>query len=193
LTSGQSDGQGESRGVPRIVERGVAFTTPWFQVQTKTVADLPGAAGDEVFYGLHLPDYVSVLAITEQDEVVLVRQFRPILEKTTLELPSGGCDPGETPEQSARRELLEETGYASDAWHLLGSLHTDVGRLDNRVWCFLAAKAYKISTHFQPEPGVEACTVPLRDVYAATADQLDQAETLAVLGLALVQGLIRIA
>jgi ADP-ribose pyrophosphatase len=192
LTATRDDGQSERGHGPRIVDRAVVFTTPWFEVQTKTVADLPGTAGDEVFYGLSLPDYVSVLAITERDEVVLVRQYRPILEKATLELPSGGCDPGETPDQAARRELLEETGYASDAWRLLGSLHTDVGRLDNRVWCFLAANAYKISTHHQPEPGVEACTMPLRDVYAATASQLDQAETLAVLGLALVQGLIRV-
>jgi ADP-ribose pyrophosphatase len=179
--------------MPKIVGRAAAYTTPWFTVQEKIVADMPDSEGDEVFYGLHLADYVTVLAITAQDDVVLVRQYRPILEKTTLELPSGGHDDGETPEESARRELLEETGYASERWTLLGPLHTDVGRLDNRVWCYLAADAYKLDAAEQAEPGIEVCTMPLREVFAATSGELNHLDVVAVLGLALMQGLIRVS
>src|SRR4051812_36429359 len=60
------------------------------------------------------PDIVAVLAITEADEVLLVREFRPGPEELLYELPGGIVDPGETPEEAARRELLEETGYEGD-------------------------------------------------------------------------------
>src|SRR5436190_24104363 len=55
-----------------------------------------------------------VVALTEGDHVVLVREFRPGLEAELLELPGGVVDDGETPAEAAGRELLEETGYAGD-------------------------------------------------------------------------------
>lgn len=57
---------------------------------------------------------VCILALTEDDQVVLVRQFRPGPNQILEELPGGGMEAGETPEQAAARELLEETGYAGD-------------------------------------------------------------------------------
>jgi ADP-ribose pyrophosphatase len=60
------------------------------------------------------PDTVAVLALTAQDEVVLVRQYRPGPERVLDELPGGVVDDGEEPLAAARRELLEETGYTGD-------------------------------------------------------------------------------
>jgi ADP-ribose pyrophosphatase len=60
------------------------------------------------------PDTVAVLALTEDDEVVLVREYRPGPEELVLELPGGLIDEGQTPEEAARRELLEETGYEGE-------------------------------------------------------------------------------
>jgi ADP-ribose pyrophosphatase len=70
------------------------------------------------------PDTVAVLALTEDDQVVLVREFRPGPEELILELPGGLIDEGQTPEEAARRELLEETGYEGEIAYV-GSLLVD--------------------------------------------------------------------
>jgi ADP-ribose pyrophosphatase len=62
-------------------------------------------------------DTAVVLALTDADDVVLVREFRPGVEDSLLELPGGGIDPGEQPATAAARELLEETGYAGTLVH----------------------------------------------------------------------------
>src|SRR5688572_15587277 len=97
-----------------ITKRETAFSTKWFQVEAKYTA-----AGTEPFYSLKLPDYVTILAYTAQDEIVLVRQFRPAIETSILELPSGLVDGTDGPEATARRELEEETGFkAGEMVHL---------------------------------------------------------------------------
>lgn len=64
---------------------------------------------------------VHVVAVTPQGEVVLVRQYRHPVRRTLLELPAGKIDPGERPLAAARRELLEETGFAARRWIRLGA------------------------------------------------------------------------
>ena len=100
-----------------IVERKVEFSTPWFEVISKQI-------GSEAapYYSLKMLDYVSVVAITPQDELVLVRQYRPAVELYTLELPSGHAEQNETPSESARRELCEEAGFQAPHLELLGKL-----------------------------------------------------------------------
>ncbi|MFV3037892.1 NUDIX hydrolase, partial [Klebsiella pneumoniae] len=66
---------------------------------------------DEPFYSLKIPDYVTVIAWTREDRIVLVRQYRPAIERETLELPSGLVDTSDPPDVCAARELEEETGY----------------------------------------------------------------------------------
>ena len=70
----------------------VPFSTPWFEIVGKTMRE-----GESPYYSLRLPDYVSVVALTEDGKVLIVRQYRPAVEHHTLELPSGLVDPGETP------------------------------------------------------------------------------------------------
>ena len=111
----------------------VAFATPWFQVLGKTMRP-----GEEPFYSLKLPDYAVAVALTEDQQVLIVRQYRPALERHTLEFPSGLVDAGETPAETVRRELLEETGYQAGEIEPLGGMDPDTGRLGNRIWCFLA-------------------------------------------------------
>jgi len=84
------------------------------------------------FYVLHGPDWVNVIALTPGNDVLLIRQFRQGTAKVTLEIPGGGVDPGEDPAEAARRELLEETGFAGAAPEWLGTVHPNPAIQSNR-------------------------------------------------------------
>jgi ADP-ribose pyrophosphatase len=140
----------------QIVERKVEFATPWFELVAKRVE---GEAAP--YYSLRMQDYVSVVAWTEQKELVLVRQYRPAVERYTLELPSGHVERNETPAESARRELAEECGFEAPKLEPLGTLVSDTGRNENRLWCYLAAGVKPQPTTYVPEPGVDRILVPL--------------------------------
>jgi len=109
----------------------VVFDTPWFQLVAKVP---PGWQSPH--YSIRTSDYVCVIAVSRPEGLVLVRQYRPAVSATCLELPSGHVDAGEGPEDAARRELLEETGYRAGRLRLLGRLMPDIGRLGNSLWCF---------------------------------------------------------
>ncbi len=159
------------------------FETPWF-----AVVEQAQAAGDP-YYMLELPDYVSVIAVTPAREILLVRQHRPVVDRETLELPSGHVEPGETPEAAARRELLEETGYVADDLELLAELTPDVGRLANRMWCFFAGRVRPADRPHERERGVHVVAIAEHEVLRAAADgTIDHALNLAPLFLAVAHG-----
>jgi 8-oxo-dGTP pyrophosphatase MutT (NUDIX family) len=161
----------------------LVLDTKWFRVVAREQP--PG----EPYYMLELQDYVAVVAVTPAKEVLLVRQFRPVVRQETLELPSGHVEPGESPEEAARRELLEETGYDAPNLELLGALVPDVGRLANRMWCYFAADVTPSAGAPEREAGVTAIAVPEREVLRRAADgTIDHALNLAVLMLALTRG-----
>lgn len=89
------------------------------------------------------PETASVLALTPTREVVLVREFRPGPEEWLLELPGGVVDDGERPEEAARRELLEETGYDGDVravgTHLVSAYSTQTRHV------YIADRAKKLA------------------------------------------------
>ena len=119
--------------MPTITNRAVAFSTPWFELIAKHVDDNPAP-----HYTLKPADYVTVIASDRDGRFLMVRQYRPVVEGYTLELPSGLVDPGETPDACARRELVEETGHEAAELELIGDLIPDTGRLGNRMFCYVA-------------------------------------------------------
>ncbi len=80
----------------------------------------------------------AVLAVDEHDEFYLVRQFRYPYAKEMLEIPAGKLDDGETPEECAKRELLEETGLTANKWDYVGGFCPSPGYTDEIVHVFIA-------------------------------------------------------
>ena len=148
--------------------------------------------GEAPYYSLRLPDYVSVVAFTEDGKVLIVRQYRPAVEHHTWELPSGLVDPGESPEETGRRELLEETGYQADEMELLGAMETDVGRLGNRMFTCIARNVRPVEGR-TPEEGIEVAAWPLEELAAAIVDgRFNHALHVAVVMIAMMKGGLRL-
>jgi ADP-ribose pyrophosphatase len=124
--------------------------TPWMQESESVRQDSrlfrqivaqrrsPHTGRGHAFYRLQGPDWVNVVAFNRAGELLVVEQFRHGIDEPTLEIPGGGCDPGETPFESARRELLEETGHASGSWVELGYCTPNPATQNNRCHSFLA-------------------------------------------------------
>ena len=160
--------------------------SPWVTLLARTVLN-PGCE-PQVFHSLSQADYVSVLAVASDGSIPMVRQYRPAVQRVTIELPGGLNDVSEAPADVAVRELYEETGFrALSEPLLLGRLIPDTGRLENRLWCYFVTAAP--DSEWAPEPGVE------RVIY--TRDQLrsdilngtfDHALHVAVISLAQMRG-----
>lgn len=88
-------------------------------------------------------DWVNVVAITRDEKVVVVRQYRFGIEDFTTEIPGGMVDPGEDPGRAAARELLEETGYSSRHWESLGSVQPNPAFLNNLCHHWIARDVEK--------------------------------------------------
>ena len=170
----------------RPLKTEVEFATPWFQILAKTMRE-----GEAPYYSLKLQDYSAVVALTDEQQVLIVRQYRPAVERYTLELPSGLVDPGETPAEAARRELLEETGYEAAVVENLGPLRPDTGRLGNRIYSCFASGVRRVEGRV-PEEGIEVLTWRLDELARATADgRFDHALHVALLLVAVLKGRIR--
>jgi 8-oxo-dGTP pyrophosphatase MutT (NUDIX family) len=89
-------------------------------------------------YGLESPDWVNIIALTPENEVVLVSQFRHGIEAVSLEIPGGVIDPGEEPIEAAARELLEETGFSTARIIPIGVVDAQPAYQNNRCHTFLA-------------------------------------------------------
>ena len=91
---------------------------PWLTARRDTV-ELPNGVVNDEYYVLEYPTWINVIALTTDGNMVMIRQYRHGIDQTCFEIVAGVCEKGEDPEAAARRELLEETGYAGGEWHEL--------------------------------------------------------------------------
>jgi len=96
------------------------------------------------YYVLEYPDWANAVALTEDNKIILVRQYRHAAEIISLEIPGGVIEKGENPEVGMRRELLEETGYAFDKVELLATICANPSTANNYTHCFLATGGKKV-------------------------------------------------
>lgn len=93
------------------------------------------------FQVLKSPDWVAVVPVTPEGELVMVRQYRHGTGDLSLEPPGGLVKDGQDPEQSAREELEEETGYVAEKLESLGWMHPMPALFTNRFYVYLALNA----------------------------------------------------
>jgi len=88
---------------------------------------------------------VVIIPVLDDGRLLFERQHRYAIRRTVLELPAGKIDPGEDIALTARRELLEETGYEAATWRHLGVMHPCIGYANERIEIFLATGLRKVS------------------------------------------------
>ena len=114
---------------------------------------------------LESPDWVNIIPITKNNQVVLVKQFRFGTKSETLEIPGGMIDNHETPSIAAGRELFEETGYAYENITKLGNISPNPALFNNRVFTFLANDAYLSEENINNQDEInEVVLVDLSDI-----------------------------
>lgn len=116
------------------------------------------------FSYIEFRDGVCVLAITDDNQVVMLKQYRYPLQSTELEFPAGMIEEDEEPLLAAKRELLEETGYEAEEWQSLDYFYPSPGSTTEKIHLFLASKAIKITDQFLDElENIEVELVNMKD------------------------------
>lgn len=119
----------------------------------------------EEYFVVELPESACALALTDNNEVVMTRQYRYPIDETMLELPGGFIDAGEDAVTGMSRELKEETGYAFEKVEYLGKVAANPGVLNNYTHLFLATGGKKVATQsLDHNEEIEVLLLPLEEV-----------------------------
>jgi ADP-ribose pyrophosphatase len=165
----------------RVLEARTLHADPFGVVEVHDVETPDGRAF--AFPLVRTRGYVKVLPVTPDGQVIFVRQYRHPLGRVLLELPAGGIDPGETPEEAAVRELAEEALVRPAALEPLGTFATSPGRMEETGTLFLATGCVEDPEAVQHEP-----TLPVRvsidEALAAVGRDLEDATSALALLLA---------
>lgn len=135
-----------------------------FSIRTDTTLS-PRTGIKHNFYVIESRDWINVIPLTDDHQVVMIRQYRHGSREVTLEIPGGLVDPGEPPEKAAARELLEETGYRAKKWLKIGVVNPNPALFNNRCHTFLARNINRVTN---PRPDqtedIEVVLVPLTKI-----------------------------
>ena len=131
----------------QIVSSKEVYSNPWINV---TEYDVINPAGNKGIYGkVHYKNIaIGILPLDEDDNTYLVGQYRFTLNEYSWEIPEGGCPEGTLPLDSAKRELLEETGLVAAEWTEMMQLHLSNSVSDEVAYIFTARKLVQQT----PEP-----------------------------------------
>jgi 8-oxo-dGTP pyrophosphatase MutT (NUDIX family) len=139
------------------------------------------------YYVVEKPDYVSIVPITDDGQVVLVRQYKHGCGEIVYELPAGYLEPGEDPLECAQRELREETGYSAETIIPLGRLYTAPSVMTCSAYFFLAQGVRPAGLQtLDEDERIDVEAMPLQTLLEAAANNeiLNDVSSLAALYLA---------
>ena len=157
----------------------VAFSTPWFEIEETATA----STAEAPYYRMTGPDGIICLPLTPKGDLLLIRQYRPSLEKETLEIPAGSIDRGETSGAAAPREILEETGHRCAILFPLGSGRLYLNRCTQVEHLFLGLDAEPVSGR-QPEPGIETVVVSRDEFHGMVLrNEVEQTAIMSIFGI----------
>lgn len=148
--------------------RRIVYKDRWIELSAERAVTAQGAVIDP-YYTLSYPDWSVALVLTPEEDVVMIRQYRHALGIVDLELPGGCVDPDDaSPLAAARREVLEETGYASDDAEYVGCFGANPSLQTNRIHVSLLRGARPVAAA-RPDAGEEISVeiMPLAAVRAA--------------------------
>jgi ADP-ribose pyrophosphatase len=120
-------------------------------------------------YILH-PGAAMIIAMVDEQTLVLERQYRYPLNRHFIELPAGKIDPGEEPLATAQRELREECGYTAVEWRHLTTMHPAIGYANERIELYLARGLVQVGHQRDDDELIEVLHVPVREAMAWIRD-----------------------
>ena len=174
--------------LPKLTARRHAPVSEWMTVVSKDVQFSPGAR-IETYYAIEQPSYLATVAMTE-GRILLVRQYRPAIERYSLELPGGLLYQDEDPATGIARELLEETGYTTEAITQIGKTATCSSRINNHMYSFFIVAGPRASG-FVEEAGVSVSSATPRELRELIrSGEFSEQTHLGVLALAVAEGLL---
>lgn len=137
---------------------------PWLKLREDHVI-LPNGNEIDEFHVAEYPNWASIVCLDENNNLVLVEQYRHGVSRLSLELAGGVIEEGQEPQEAAERELLEETGYASEHWRFIGKCATDPSNHSNYAYLFFADRAYlQGAQQLDAEEEIAVHTYPLSEI-----------------------------
>lgn len=153
----------------KIISKQDVYETPWIRV---THHEVINPAGNQGIYGTvhYKHDAIGIIVLDEENHTWVVGQYRFPMNAYTWEIPEGGGNPGVDPLESAKRELLEETGIEAQEWTLIQEMQLSNSASDEVAFIYLARQL----TYHTPKPEeteeLQQKRIPFNQLYQMVTD-----------------------